>query len=393
MASDVTSMSSGYRDFMREWPGGAPIGGTPGRASLCKDAGAPPALPTAVEAGGCGLVGRSAVLRTVLAHAKKVAPTDSTVLITGETGTGKELLARAIHNWSRRAARPFVSVNCAAIPHSLIASELFGHERGAFTGALQRRQGRFELASGGTLFLDEVGELPAETQVALLRVLQEREFERVGSSTPVRADVRIVAATNRDLERAIADGTFRSDLYYRLNVFPLEMPPLRARTGDIRLLVEHFATCCGWRTGKTFRGIDPATLERLEAYPWPGNVRELQNIVERSLIIRESEVFSVDERWLSVGASCGEAASPHASPGGVGLRTAAARDAARVPRDDARCDPARGHPRSAARVQLGDRRSSRRRRAAGTQANHPPGAHAEARNHAAAAHAAHAAER
>jgi transcriptional regulator with GAF, ATPase, and Fis domain len=298
---------------MRVRPRGSPVGGTPARASLCKDAGAAPALPTAVEAGGCGLVGRSAVLRAVLAHAKKVAPTDSTVLITGETGTGKELLARAIHNWSRRAARPFVSVNCAAIPHSLIASELFGHERGAFTGALQRRQGRFELASGGTLFLDEVGELPAETQVALLRVLQEREFERVGSSAPIRADVRIVAATNRDLERAIADGTFRSDLYYRLNVFPLEMPPLRARTGDIRLLVEHFATCCGWRAGKTFRGIDPATLERLEAYPWPGNVRELQNIVERSLIIRESEVFSVDESWLSVGASCGEAASPHAT--------------------------------------------------------------------------------
>jgi transcriptional regulator with GAF, ATPase, and Fis domain len=249
----------------------------------------------------------------VLAHAKKVAPTDSTVLITGETGTGKELLARAIHNWSRRAARPFVSVNCAAIPHSLIASELFGHERGAFTGALQRRQGRFELASGGTLFLDEVGELPAETQVALLRVLQERAFERVGTSTPVRADVRIVAAANRDLERAIAEGTFRSDLYYRLNVFPLEMPPLRARTGDIRLLVEHFATCCCWREGKTFRGIEPATLERLEAHPWPGNVRELQNIVERSLIIRDSDVFSVDESWLSVGAWWGEAASPHAT--------------------------------------------------------------------------------
>jgi transcriptional regulator with GAF, ATPase, and Fis domain len=286
------------------------------RVRPCRNADAAPVLPTAAEAGSGpgGLVGRSAVLQAVLGRARKVAPTDSTVLITGETGTGKELLARAIHRWSQRAARPFVSVNCAAIPHTLIASELFGHERGAFTGALQRRQGRFELAAGGTLFLDEVGELPAETQVALLRVLQEREFERVGGTAPVRTDVRIVAATNRDLEQAIADGAFRSDLYYRLNVFPLELPPLRARVGDIRLLVEHFVSGCASRAGKTFRGIDPTALELLEAYPWPGNVRELQNIVERSTILCESELFSVDESWLSVGATFDEPASkPHAT--------------------------------------------------------------------------------
>ena len=218
----------------------------------------------------------------------RVAPTDSTALVTGETG-GKELLARAIHRWSRRAGGPFVSLNCAAIPPTLIASELFGHERGAFTGALQRRQGRFELAARGTLFLDEVGELPAETQVALLRVLQEREFERVGGSTPLRADVRIEAATNRDLRQAVADGSFRSDLYYRLHVFPLEMQPRRERGDDIRQLTQHFVERYARSAGRTIRGIDPGTLERLEVYGWPGNVRELQNVIERSLILCESE--------------------------------------------------------------------------------------------------------
>jgi transcriptional regulator with GAF, ATPase, and Fis domain len=245
------------------------------------------------------IVGSSAALQAVLSSVAKVAPTDSTVLITGETGTGKELIARAIHRGSRRSTRPFVSVNCAATPASLIATELFGHERGAFTGALQRRAGRFELAAGGTMFLDEVGELPSEMQVALLRVLQEREFERVGGTTAIRADVRVVAATNRDLEAAIAAGTFRSDLYYRLNVFPVEMPPLTERKEDIRELAEVFVDRYACQAGKAIRGISARTLELLEAYPWPGNIRELQNMIERSVILCESEVLSIDERWLS----------------------------------------------------------------------------------------------
>jgi transcriptional regulator with GAF, ATPase, and Fis domain len=244
------------------------------------------------------IVGQAESLRQVLDRARKVAPTDSTVLVTGETGTGKELLARAIHRWSRRAGGPFVSVSCAAIPQTLIASELFGHERGAFTGALQRRLGRFELAAGGTLFLDEVGELPVETQVLLLRVLQERKFDRIGGTTSHSADVRVVAATNSDLRRAIAEGRFRRDLYYRLAVFPLEMPPLRERGGDLRLLVEQFVRHSAQEVGKTFRGIDPAALDRLEAYSWPGNVRELQNVIERSVIVCELETFTLDPSWL-----------------------------------------------------------------------------------------------
>jgi len=246
-----------------------------------------------------GIVGSSAALRAVLSSVAKVAPTDSTVLITGETGTGKELIARDIQRGSRRSVRPFVSVNCAAIPASLIATELFGHERGAFTGALQRRAGRFELAAGGTIFLDEVRELPIEMQIALLRVLQEREFERVGGTTAIRADVRVVAATNRDLGAAIAAGTFRSDLYYRLNVFPVEMPPLRERTEDIRELAELFVDRYACQAGKAIRRISERTLGRLEAYAWPGNVRELQNVIERSVIVCESEVLSIDESWLS----------------------------------------------------------------------------------------------
>ena len=245
------------------------------------------------------IVGASAALRAVLSRISKVAPTDSTVLLTGETGTGKELIARAIHKRSRRPSRAFVSVNCAAIPPSLIASELFGHEKGAFTGALQRRLGRFELAEEGTLFLDEVGELPAETQIALLRVLQEREFERVGGNQPIRANVRVIAATNRDLEAAIAAGTFRSDLFYRLNVFPIEIPPLRDRREDIPLLVEYFIGHFARKAGKSFRGINKKTLDLLLSYPWPGNIRELQNVVERSVIVCETENFSVDESWLS----------------------------------------------------------------------------------------------
>jgi len=245
------------------------------------------------------VVGASPALRAVLSRVSKVAPTDSTVLLTGETGTGKELIARAIHKRSRRSSRAFVSVSCAAIPSSLIASELFGHEKGAFTGALQRRLGRFELAEEGTLFLDEVGELPAETQITLLRVLQEREFERVGGNQPIRANVRVIAATNRDLEAAIAAGTCRSDLFYRLNVFPIEIPPLRERRADIPLLVAYFIDHFARKAGKSFRGINKRTLELLVSYPWPGNIRELQNVVERSVIVCETENFSVDESWLS----------------------------------------------------------------------------------------------
>jgi transcriptional regulator with GAF, ATPase, and Fis domain len=244
------------------------------------------------------IVGVSVSLRSLLTLVSKVAPTDSTALITGETGTGKELVARAIHKRSQRSGRPFVSVNCAAIPPSLIASELFGHEKGAFTGAVQRRQGRFELAEGGTIFLDEVGELPAETQLALLRVLQEREFERVGGSRPIRTDVRVIAATNRDLEAAVAETTFRADLFYRLNVFPLEVPPLRDRQPDIPLLVEYFTHRYAKRAGKRIEGISKQTLSLLQSYHWPGNIRELQNVVERAVIISDSNTLSIDERWL-----------------------------------------------------------------------------------------------
>jgi PAS domain S-box-containing protein len=245
------------------------------------------------------IVGTSPPLRNVLSRVSKVAPTDSSVLITGETGTGKELVARAIHRRSRRSSRPFVSVNCAAIPRDLIASELFGHEKGAFTGAIQRRLGRFELAEGGTIFLDEVGELPAETQIALLRVLQEREFERVGAARSIRTDVRVIAATNRDLEAAIAAGTFRSDLFYRLNVFPIEMPSLRERREDIPLLVEYFIDRFARQAGKSFQAVNRRSLDLLESYPWPGNIRELQNVIERSVIVCDVENFSVDESWLS----------------------------------------------------------------------------------------------
>ncbi len=245
------------------------------------------------------IVGTSPRLHAVLARVTKVAPTDSTVLITGETGTGKELIARAIHKRSDRSGRPFVSVNCAAIPRDLIASELFGHEKGAFTGALQRRIGRFELAEGGTLFLDEIGELPAETQIALLRVLQEKEFQRVGSNQTIRANVRVIAATHRDLPSAIEAGDFRRDLYYRINVFPLEIPPLRDRQEDIRLLVEYFIDRYASKAGKHIRHIARKSMDQLQSYAWPGNIRELQNVIERSVILCDTENFSVDENWLS----------------------------------------------------------------------------------------------
>jgi formate hydrogenlyase transcriptional activator len=239
-------------------------------------------------------------MRQVLKQVTKVAPSDSTVLILGETGTGKELIARAFHRRSNRATRAFVRVNCAAIPQSLIASELFGHEKGAFTGALQRRIGRFESADGGTLFLDEVGDLPMETQIVLLRVLQEREFERVGSNHPISVDVRLIAATNRDLTAAVAAGTFRRDLFYRLNVVPVLIPPLRERAADIPLLIEYFVGRYAKAAGKTIRHIGKQTLERLAAYDWPGNIRELQNVVERAVILSETDTFFVDESWLKL---------------------------------------------------------------------------------------------
>jgi len=245
------------------------------------------------------IVGTSSGLQGVLSRLMKVAPTDSSVLISGETGTGKELVARAIHKRSRRSQRAFVSVNCAALAPSLISSELFGHEKGAFTGAMQRRLGRFELANGGTIFLDEIGELPLDTQVALLRVLQEREFERVGGTQPVKIDVRVIAATNRDLEAAVANGTFRPDLYYRLNVFPIQVPPLRERQDDVLMLLEYFVHRFAQKMGKHFKKIDKRTVELFRSYPWPGNIRELQNVVERSVIVSSDDAFSVDAAWLS----------------------------------------------------------------------------------------------
>jgi formate hydrogenlyase transcriptional activator len=244
------------------------------------------------------IVGSSEPLRRVLTHVAKVAPTDSTVLITGETGTGKELVARAIHKRSPRSGRAFIRVNCGAIPQSLIGSELFGHEKGAFTGATQRRPGRFELADGGTLFLDEVGELPLETQVALLRVLQEREFEGVGGCEPVTVDVRVLAATNRNLQDEVSDKSFREDLFYRLNVFPIHMPSLRERVDDIPLLVQYLAERYALKAGKRIKSIEKRTLDLLQSYHWPGNIRELQNVIERAVILCDGEVLSVDETWL-----------------------------------------------------------------------------------------------
>ncbi len=248
------------------------------------------------------IVGTSTALQAVLSRIAKVAPTDSTVFITGETGTGKELIARAVHKRSRRSGRAFVSVNCAALAPSLVSSELFGHEKGAFTGADRRRLGRFELADGGTIFLDEVGELPSDTQVALLRVLQEREFERVGGAQSIRVDVRVIAASNRDLKAATACGAFRLDLFYRLNVFPIDVPPLRDRKDDILMLLEYFVKRYGSRAGKNIRTIDKKTLELFQSYEWPGNIRELQNVVERSVIVSSGDILSIDESWLATNA-------------------------------------------------------------------------------------------
>jgi formate hydrogenlyase transcriptional activator len=238
-----------------------------------------------------GIIGASASLSDVMERVACVAPTRATVLITGETGTGKELIARAIHAASPRAKRPLVRVNCAALPEGLLASELFGHERGAFTGAVERRRGRFELANGGTIFLDEIGELSPAMQVALLRVLQEGEFERVGGTETLKTDVRVVVATNRNLDEAVRDGSFRSDLLFRLNVVPIAVPPLRERAGDIRLIAEHYASHYASKLGKRITGLSPKAQIAIEAYPWPGNVRELQNVVERAVILASGELL------------------------------------------------------------------------------------------------------
>ena len=245
------------------------------------------------------IIGASAGLVRVLDNVRRVAPTDATVLICGETGTGKELIARAIHSTSRRADRPFIKLNCAALPAGIVESELFGHEKGAFSGAVQRREGRFELANGGTIFLDEIGELPLDVQAKLLRVLQEQEFERVGSSKTLQVDVRVVAATNRDLRKAVREGEFREDLYYRLAVFPIDLPPLRARAEDIPLLVQYFAQKYAPRVGRRIDGVDPETMLALTRYPWPGNIRELENLVERALILNSSAVLRVAPELLA----------------------------------------------------------------------------------------------
>jgi DNA-binding NtrC family response regulator len=299
ISTSVRAMKAGAQEFLTKPPPedelleaiGRALARTPPRSSQ-------PIKGEPLPERSMGMIGKSRALRGVLDLVKAVAPAEATVLILGETGTGKERVARAVHDLSARRSQPFVSVNCAAIPQSLIASELFGHEKGAFTGAAQRRSGRFEAAQGGTLFLDEIGELPAETQVALLRVLQEREFERVGGHHTIAADVRVIAATNRDLPAAIAAGTFRSDLFYRLNVFPIEMPPLRERKDDIPLLVEYFMNR-GQGPERRMRRVDPRALELMNAYSWPGNIRELQNVVERALIVSSDEELTVDARWFA----------------------------------------------------------------------------------------------
>src|SRR3984957_14113188 len=244
------------------------------------------------------IVGSSEAICRVAEEVVRVAPSDATVLITGESGTGKELIARAIHRRSGRSRWPFISMNCAATPPSLIAADLFGHEKGAFTGANERRAGRFEVANHGTLFLDEIGDMPAETQVSLLRVLQEREFERVGGNLSIPVDVRVIAATNSDLSAALDSGEFRPDLFYRLNVFPIRVPPLRERREDILLLAKYFIERYAAKAGKRIRRVDKRTAQLLEAYPWPGNIRELQNVIERTVILCDTETFLVDEEWF-----------------------------------------------------------------------------------------------
>jgi formate hydrogenlyase transcriptional activator len=264
------------------------------------------------------IVGGSRALRDVLGTVRQVAPTDSTVLILGETGSGKELVARAVHNFSQRRERPLIKLNCSALPTGLVESELFGHEKGAFTGATDRRVGRFELADGGTIFLDEVGELPLEAQAKLLRVLQEREFERVGGTRTIRVDVRVVAATNRDLAQAVADGKFRQDLYYRLHVFPVRLPPLRERVEDIPLLVHYFVDRFAAKIGRTITHVAPDVMARLTAYAWPGNVRELENVIERAVILATGPELTIAPEALPVlAAPPASAAAPASGPGAL----------------------------------------------------------------------------
>jgi transcriptional regulator with GAF, ATPase, and Fis domain len=266
-----------------------------------------------------GIVGESPALKAVLRKVRQVAPVETTVLLTGETGTGKELIARALHEGSARKERPLIKINCGAIPQGVVESELFGHEKGAFTGALQRRTGRFELADNGTLFMDEVGELPLDTQVKLLRVLQEQEFERVGSTRSQKVDVRLVAATNRDLEHEVGESRFRADLYYRLNVFPIQVPPLRERPSDIPLLVTHFLAQFQRKLAKPLKGVTPESLNRLTSYPWPGNIRELQNVLERACVLSDGPVVEVTEALRPAARASGRAMSAPASQSGEGI--------------------------------------------------------------------------
>ena len=314
--TSVRAMKAGAQEFLTKPPPEDELLEAIGRAiARTAPRHTQPAGSDLLADGSVGMIGTSDAFGRVLDLVEAVAPTDASVLILGETGTGKERVARAIHDRSARRSKPFVSVNCAAIPQSLIASDLFGHEKGAFTGAVQRRAGRFEQAQGGTIFLDEVGDLPAETQVALLRVLQEREFERVGGSHPIAADVRVIAATNRELPAAIAAGAFRSDLFYRLNVFPIEVPPLRDRKEDIPLLVEYFMNR-GRGPEKRARRVHPRVAELLHAYSWPGNIRELQNVIERAIIVSPEEELTVDARWLP-GSSTEPPRSPVSEPPAV----------------------------------------------------------------------------
>ncbi len=317
--TSVRAMKSGALDFLTK-----PLDSDALLSAIRQGIGRSPKLgaarSTAPRTPSEQMVGDSPAFRAVIDRVAMVAPTDSTVLILGETGTGKERVARAIHARSHRSARPMVSVNCAAIQPSLIASELFGHERGAFTGAVRRHLGRFELAEGGTIFLDEIGDLPAETQIALLRVLQEREFERVGGNEPIHADVRVIAATHRDLRSAIAEGSFRADLFYRLNVFPIHVPPLRERSSDIPLLVEHFLRAHTSKLGREVRGPDEKTLEMMRTHSWPGNVRELQNLVERWVVWGSSDVSIQESGFASEGAQAANEDGEQAPDGAVNLR-------------------------------------------------------------------------
>jgi transcriptional regulator with GAF, ATPase, and Fis domain len=269
------------------------------------------------------IIGQSRALMEVLAHVGRVAPTDASVLITGETGTGKELIARAIHSTSKRKDKPLIKVNCAALPSGLVESELFGHEKGAFSGAIARRLGRFELADGGTIFLDEIGELPAEAQVKLLRVLQEREFDRVGGDAPIRVDVRVIAATNRDLLKEVQEKTFREDLFYRLNVFPVSLPPLRERRDDIPLLVHFLMNKFTLRIGKHLEGVSRATMQRLMEYPWPGNIRELENVLERAVILASGDALEIGPDLLPLSSPASTAMPPPGTERAAGNHLAA----------------------------------------------------------------------